>query len=96
VIKDFFKLLRSFDNETRTKFLFWATGSTRIPSTGFKDLRGGGETRLFNITTGGTTDHLPQAHACFNRIDLPRYTSYDMLERKIRLAMTESSGFERE
>lgn len=34
-----------------------------------------------------------RAHTCFNRLDLPPYTSYDMLYEKLLLAVEESSTF---
>ena len=28
-------------------------------------------------------DHLPKAHTCFNRLDLPKYQSYHKMREKI-------------
>lgn len=34
-----------------------------------------------------------RAHTCFNRLDLPPYTSFEMLYEKLLLAVEESSTF---
>ena len=70
----------------QSKLLQFATGAARIPLTGFRDLRGGGEPRLFKITRVGTKMSLPQAHSCFNRLDLPPYESLDVLKEKLTMA----------
>ena len=70
----------------QSKLLQFATGAARIPLTGFRDLRGGGESRLFKITRVGTKHALPQAHSCFNRLDLPPYESMAVLKEKLTMA----------
>lgn len=37
---------------------------------------------------------LPRAHTCFNRVDLPPYTSYQMLREKLVQAITMADGFD--
>ncbi|URE35734.1 PPR repeat [Musa troglodytarum] len=38
--------------------------------------------------------HLPSAHACFNRLDLPECTSEEQLRRRLLLAINEANeGF---
>jgi E3 ubiquitin-protein ligase NEDD4 len=46
------------------------------------------------IEKAGDPERLPKSHTCFNRIDLPPYTSYEQLEKKMTLAVEESMGFE--
>ena len=36
------------------------------------------------------------SHTCFNRIDLPPYTDYNVLEHKLTLAVEETVGFGQE
>lgn len=55
---------------SQSRFLQYVTGAERIPLTGFRDLRGGGEVRLFKVTRVGAPSALPAAHACFNRVGL--------------------------
>ena len=40
-------------------------------------------------------NEFPVAHTCFNRIDLPKYTSKEQLEKKLQYVVkAEISGFE--
>ncbi|KAL5967570.1 NEDD4-like E3 ubiquitin-protein ligase WWP2 [Taenia solium] len=52
--------------------------------------------QLFCIEKTGTEAWLPRSHTCFNRLDLPPYTSYDQLREKLLLAIEETEGFGQE
>jgi len=91
---NFWKCVRNFSNEDRTKLLLFATGNSQVPVTGFKDLQGGENIIHFKLKKSGTENDLPISHTCFNRIDLPPYTSLDVLEQKLLYAITEGiDGF---
>ena len=96
VVQMFFKLISSWDNEKRARLLQFATGTSRIPIGGFKDLQGSDGPRRFTIERAGEVTQLPKAHTCFNRIDLPPYTSYDELEKKLTYSVDETMGFGQE
>ena len=57
---------------------------------GFKDLQGSDGPRRFTLERVEGVNQLPKSHTCFNRIDLPAYRSYDMLEQKLTLAYVSS------
>lgn len=65
----------------------FATGTSRIPVNGFKDLQGSDGPRRFTIEKSGDPSQLPKSHTCFNRIDLPPYKDYASLEQKLTLAV---------
>lgn len=92
----FWRSVRSFDNEERAKLLQFATGTSKVPLNGFKDLRGANNVSKFNIHRDyGSTDRLPSSHTCFNQIDLPVYESYETLRGSLLLAITEGyEGFQ--
>ena len=47
-----------------------------------------------SLVVGGGGARLPQAHTCFNTIDLPDYATEEMLNRKLRQALDEGGeGF---
>lgn len=71
----FWRCVREFENEMRARLLQFVTGTSRIPVTGFKDLQGSDGPRHFTIEKAGNPEDLPKSHTCFNRIDLPPYTS---------------------
>jgi len=88
----FWKCVRKFSHENRTKLLLFATGNSQVPVTGFKDLQGSGKIQHFKLKKMGEEKDLPKSHTCFNRIDLPPYTSYTKLKQKLLLAISEGMG----
>ncbi|XP_027199659.1 uncharacterized protein LOC113793786 [Dermatophagoides pteronyssinus] len=82
-----------FDNEQRLRLLQFVTGTSSIPYEGFAALRGSNGPRKFCIEKLGKPTSLPRAHTCFNRLDLPPYTSFESLYEKLLLAVEESSTF---
>ncbi|KAI9144726.1 hypothetical protein BKA69DRAFT_1122162 [Paraphysoderma sedebokerense] len=96
VIQWFWKCVRSWDGEKKSRLLQFTTGTSRIPVNGFKDLQGSDGPRRFTIEKAGEDHALPKAHTCFNRIDLPPYKSYEQLVSKLTLAVEETMGFGQE
>lgn len=86
VVEWFWKIVRSWPAERKSRLLQFTTGTSRIPVNGFKDLQGSDGPRRFTIEKAGEITQLPKSHTCFNRIDLPAYKSYDTLEQKLTLA----------
>ncbi|KAG9048732.1 hypothetical protein FS837_012168 [Tulasnella sp. UAMH 9824] len=96
VVQWFWKCVRSWPPERKSRLLQFATGTSRIPVNGFKDLQGSDGPRRFTIEKSGDPSQLPKSHTCFNRIDLPPYKDYDSLEQKLTLAVEETVGFGQE
>ncbi|ORX83736.1 HECT-domain-containing protein [Anaeromyces robustus] len=95
-IINFWKCVKKFNNENLTKLLLFVTGNSQVPVTGFKDLLGsGGRIQKFTIKKVEmiTENDLPKSHTCFNRIDLPPYTSYTLMKQKLLRAFYEVNGF---
>ena len=76
VIHHFWKAVLSMDNETRSRLLQFVTGTSRVPMNGFRELYGSNGPQKFTIERWADTSHLPRAHTCFNRLDLPPYASF--------------------
>ena len=78
----------------RARLLQFATGTSRVPVQGFKALQGSdGNIKLFTIE-GCTTGLLPRAHTCFNRLELPLYSSKEDLKKYVLIALNaEACGF---
>ncbi|EHY55694.1 hypothetical protein HRR83_007909 [Exophiala dermatitidis] len=96
VIQNFWKIVRSWDAEQKSRLLQFATGTSRIPVNGFKDLQGSDGPRRFTIEKAGEINALPKSHTCFNRLDLPPYKSYEVLQQKLSIAVEETLGFGQE
>ncbi|EMC97125.1 hypothetical protein BAUCODRAFT_67918 [Baudoinia panamericana UAMH 10762] len=96
VITNFWKCIRSWDAEQKSRLLQFATGTSRIPVNGFKDLQGSDGPRRFTIEKSGEEGQLPKSHTCFNRLDLPPYKTFDALQQKLLWAVEETVGFGQE
>ncbi|PBP18622.1 HECT-domain-containing protein [Diplocarpon rosae] len=96
VIKFFWQTIRSWDGEQKSRLLQFATGTSRIPVNGFKDLQGSDGPRRFTIEKAGEFNNLPKSHTCFNRLDLPPYKSLEALQSKLTMAVEETMGFGQE
>lgn len=65
VIVWWWRALKSFNREERAKVLSFATGTSRVPLSGFVDLQGVQGVQRFSIHRAyGASDRLPQAHTC--------------------------------
>jgi E3 ubiquitin-protein ligase HUWE1 len=94
VITWFWNALKSFDKEEIALFLQFVTGTSKVPLEGFGALQGSEGVRPFNIHKAFGSHLLPAAHTCFNQLDLPEYTSEEMLREKLLIAVKEGSeGF---
>ena len=93
VIQWFWTAVERFDNEQRLRLLQFVTGTSSVPFEGFAALRGSNGPRKFCIEKWGKIAALPRAHTCFNRLDLPPYTSFEMLVEKLTIAVEETSTF---
>ncbi|KAH8821030.1 hypothetical protein F5884DRAFT_840412 [Xylogone sp. PMI_703] len=96
VIKFFWQTVRTWDGEQKSRLLQFATGTSRIPVNGFKDLQGSDGPRRFTIEKQGDITNLPKSHTCFNRLDLPAYKTLEQLQQKLTLAVEETVGFGQE
>ncbi|VDN02159.1 unnamed protein product [Thelazia callipaeda] len=93
VIQNFWKCLLAFDNEMRARLLQFVTGTSRVPMNGFRELYGSNGPHKFTIERWGSVDMLPRAHTCFNRIDLPPYTSFHEMKERLTTAIENSEIF---
>lgn len=62
VIKFFWQTIKSWDGEQKSRLLQFATGTSRIPVNGFKDLQGSDGPRRFTIEKAGDVGNLPKSH----------------------------------
>ncbi|KAF7219605.1 probable E3 ubiquitin-protein ligase HERC4 [Nothobranchius furzeri] len=86
-IRLFWEVFHDLPLEKKKQFLLFLTGSDRIPILGMKSLK------LVIQPTGGGEHYLPVAHTCFNLLDLPKYTSVEMLREKLLQAIDHNQGF---
>lgn len=95
-IIQFWEVIGEMDNEKRARLLQFVTGTSRVPVNGFKDLQGSDGPRKFTIEKIDGSGLLPKSHTCFNRLDLPMYSSKGLMAGKIHTAVEETMGFTQE
>lgn len=72
VIQWFWKIVRSWPAEKKSRLLQFATGTSRIPVNGFKDLQGSDGPRRFTIEKSGDVSALPKRWVTSHQIWAPR------------------------
>merc|ERR1711977_393921 len=81
VVRWFWDEVLGFPEVLQRRLLFFATGSDRVPINGLKSLQ-------FCVQRSGSEDTcLPSAHTCFNVIDLPEYSTRQVLRERLLVAL---------
>ncbi|KAK3089327.1 hypothetical protein FSP39_002760 [Pinctada imbricata] len=83
----FWDVFHELPLDDKKKFLMYLTGSDRIPILGMQAVR------MFIQPTEGGDKYLPVAHTCFNLLDLPKYSSKQILQEKLTMAIEQTEGF---
>ena len=65
VIQNFWKIVRTWGAEQKSRLLQFTTGTSRIPVNGFKDLQGSDGPRRFTIEKSGDPAALPKSHTWY-------------------------------
>ncbi|KAJ7397165.1 hypothetical protein BTVI_137957 [Pitangus sulphuratus] len=86
-VRMFWETFHAFPLEKKKKFLLFLTGSDRIPIYGMSSLR-----IIIQSTTSGE-QYLPVAHTCYNLLDLPKYSSKEILSARLVQAIDHYEGF---
>ncbi|CAM4858154.1 unnamed protein product [Rotaria socialis] len=88
VIQWFWQVFHKMNEIEKKKFLLFLTGSDRVPVFGWS------QTLPMTIQRSHTDDiHLPASHTCFNILDLPTYSSKEILKTKLLEAIQHNQGF---
>ncbi|CAF4157074.1 unnamed protein product [Rotaria sp. Silwood2] len=88
VIQWFWQVFHKMSEAEKKKFLLFLTGSDRVPVFGWS------QTLPMTIQRSHIDDiHLPVSHTCFNILDLPAYSSKEILKAKLLEAIQHNQGF---
>jgi len=97
VILWLWEVLEEFKNSERAEFIQFITASSKVPVEGFKGLRGSNgqmqKVEIIKLSTEAPDRRLPQAHTCFFQLDLPEYSSKEILRSKLLTAIQECHTF---
>uniref|UniRef100_A0A8D2PPS1 HECT-type E3 ubiquitin transferase n=1 Tax=Zosterops lateralis melanops TaxID=1220523 RepID=A0A8D2PPS1_ZOSLA len=86
-VRMFWETFHAFPLEKKKKFLLFLTGSDRIPIYGMSSLR------IIIQSTPSGEQYLPVAHTCYNLLDLPKYSSKEILSARLVQAIDHYEGF---
>ena len=73
----------------------YATGTDRAPAGGYRNLldKGGNKCPFTIYSKGDGRNRPPEAHTCFNKLDLPDYDSREKLAEQLYIAIAFGMGF---
>ena len=93
-IQWFWSIAHEMSQQEKALLMLFVTGTSKIPLEGFKALQGANGINPFTIQKAEGVDALPLAHTCFNTLDLPDYSSLEVMRSKVMYAIKEGSqGF---
>ena len=73
--------------EMQKRFLFFCTGSDRVP------IKGLGNLNFVISKNGSDEERLASAHTCFNHLLLPEYKAMEKLRERMLVAIQDTEGF---
>ncbi|KAF4464188.1 ubiquitin- ligase [Fusarium albosuccineum] len=88
-IKDFWSIVKRYDDRMKRRLLEFVTSSDRVPVGGMKNLQ-------FVIQKNGEEGdggHLPTAYTCYGTLLLPEYRDKDALKERLGMALENAQGF---
>lgn len=91
----FWRCVSKMNQEDLARLVMFVTGTSKVPLEGFSNLQGMNGLQKFQIhRVAGNTMRLPSAHTCFNQLDLPEYSTAEILAERLLRAVRECSvGF---
>ncbi|KAJ6438897.1 HECT domain-containingprotein [Purpureocillium lavendulum] len=89
-IRDFWSIVKRYDDRMRRKLLEFVTASDRVPVGGMRNLQ-------FVVQKNGEEDgdggHLPTAYTCYGTLLLPQYRDKEVLRERLGMALENAQGF---
>jgi hypothetical protein len=83
VVKQFWNVFATLTEEERCLYLKFVWGRSRLPM----NLEGLSRRHCIEYFKRRTKDSLPISHTCFFRVDLPDYTSEEILKKRLLYAI---------
>ncbi|KAI0477656.1 hypothetical protein GGR56DRAFT_638177 [Xylariaceae sp. FL0804] len=89
-VRDFWHVVRRYDNRMRRRLLEFVTASDRVPVGGLAGVQ-------FVVQRNGAEEgeggHLPTAYTCYGTLLLPEYRDRDVLRERLGMALENAQGF---
>lgn len=92
-VRDFWSIVKKYDDRMKRKLLEFVTASDRVPVGGMRNVtftiqRNGAEDR-----EDGKGEHLPTAYTCYGIFLLPEYRDKEALKERLGMALENAQGF---
>ncbi|XP_072351450.1 probable E3 ubiquitin-protein ligase HERC4 isoform X2 [Scyliorhinus torazame] len=88
-VRNFWKVFESLKEKKKKRFLTFLSGSERIPAGGIRGFR----ITILNLRRNEPDSFYPCAYTCHMTLDLPNYSSIEILEEKLLHAIKFSEEF---
>ncbi|KAK4232617.1 ubiquitin-protein ligase E3A [Podospora fimiseda] len=89
-VKDFWSIVRKYDDTMKRKLLEFVTASDRIPVGGVKNV-------MFVLQRNGEEEgekgRLPTSYTCYGTLLLPEYKDREVLRERLAMALENARGF---
>ncbi|KAK5996599.1 Ubiquitin-protein ligase E3A [Cladobotryum mycophilum] len=89
-VKDFWSIVKRYDDRMKRKLLEFVTASDRVPVGGMRNLQ-------FVVQKNGEEEgdhgHLPTAYTCYGTLLLPEYRDKETLRERMAMALENAQGF---
>jgi hypothetical protein len=89
-VKDFWSIVKRYDDNMKRRLLEFVTASDRLPVGGMQNLQ-------FVVQKNGEEEgeggHLPTAYTCYGTLLLPEYRDKEVLKKWLTMALENAQGF---
>ncbi|OAA69086.1 HECT domain protein [Cordyceps fumosorosea ARSEF 2679] len=88
-IRDFWSIVKRYDNQMKRKLLQFVTASDRVPVSGIENIQ-------FTIQKNGESakdGRLPTAYTCYGNLLLPEFQDKEVLRERLAMALENAQGF---
>lgn len=89
-VRDFWSIVKKYDDDMKRKLLEFVTASDRVPVGGIKNM-------MFILQKNGSEDEpggrLPSSYTCYGTLLLPEYRDKEMLRERLAMALDNAQGF---
>ncbi|KAM7204942.1 hypothetical protein V8F20_003404 [Naviculisporaceae sp. PSN 640] len=89
-VRDFWSVVKKYDDEMKRKLLEFVTASDRIPVGGIKNM-------MFILQKNGVEEdekgRLPSSYTCYGTLLLPEYRDKEVLRERLDTALKNTQGF---
>ncbi|ORY61267.1 uncharacterized protein BCR38DRAFT_525695 [Pseudomassariella vexata] len=89
-VRDFWSIVKRYDDRMKRKLLEFVTASDRVPVGGMRNVQ-------FVVQKNGEEEgedgHLPTAYTCYGTLLLPEYRDKEVLRERLAMALENAQGF---